>query len=118
MKDKNLPQPILKLLDDHLFLCEDFYSQQNGIQLFGFTEYRHETLSFHCHPNYQNEGPWFDYVLIAWNQDGQDSESSDEDSMAKKLHNPVATENDVTTRNIKLIPAKLICFIKNHRNEM
>lgn len=92
--------------------------QFEGVQLFGFTEHQCETLTFHCHPNYRNEGPWFDYVMIAWEQEEHYENKSDEDSLGEMLTKPVATMNDMEFRNSKLTPAKFICFIKNQNSEM
>jgi len=118
LKQQKLQQPLLKMLVDKMFLTKDLNTQNKGIQLFGYTEYKRGKLTFRCHPNYRNEGPWFDYVLIAWEQEGTESGYSDDDSMEEKLHEPIAMKNILNPSNIKLIPAKLICFIKNHKNEM
>ena len=112
LKQQKLHQPILKLLVDQMFLSEDLNTQTNGIQLFGYTEYRRENFIFRFHPYDRNEGPWFDYVLIAWDQEEQESECSDEDSMDNKLYEPISMENNLRSSNIKVIPAKMICFIK------
>jgi len=118
LKYQKLHQPILKFLVDQMILSEDITTQKNEIQLFGYTEYRCENLAFCSHPNYRNEDPWFDYVLIAWDQEEQETEHSDEDSMEEKLHEPIYLENNLRSSNIKLIPAKLMCFVKKHKNEM
>jgi len=118
LKQEKLQQPLLKMLVEKMFLAEDFNTQNKGIQLFGYTEYKRGKYTFRCHPNYKNEGPWFDYVLIAWEQEETESGYIDDDSMEEKLHEPISMKNNLKPSNIKLIPAKLICFIKNHKNEM
>lgn len=56
--------------------------------------------------------------MIAWDKEGNNEDISDEDSMEETLVEPVTTINDMESRNTRLIPAKLICFIKNYNNEM
>ena len=31
-------------------------------------EYQHKELKFHAHWNYQKEGPWFDWVMVRWEE--------------------------------------------------
>jgi hypothetical protein len=97
---------------------EDIEIQYKGIQIMGFTEYQRETFTFSCHPNFRNEGPWFDYVFIAWDQGDNKFDISDDDSMDEKLVKEDFTDSNTNPKNVSLVPAQLICFIKNHKNEM
>ena len=118
LKHKKLSQSLLNLIVDQIFMPEDIETQYTGIHIKGFTEYQQESFTFWCHPNYRNEGPWFDYVFIAWDQGEKESDGSDDDSMDEKIIKEEITDLHSNPKNLSLVPAQLICFIINHKNEM
>jgi len=105
---------IVTLYFQQLPLC----TQHDGVLIYGYTEYCREGITFRAHPNYRNEGPWYDYVLIAWNQQTADNHTSDNDSMQETLDMPLKTDDHEEIDNIVLIPAKVLCFIKGLNNEI
>ncbi len=86
-----------------------------GIQLCCHTEYSRQGVTFRCHPNYKNEGAWYDYVLIAWDNPNNEKYSNSrrkasQDCIEDILDVPVITQEKETTSNVLLIPAKLLCI--------
>lgn len=92
--------------------------QQEGIHLYGLTEYCREKVTFRAHPNYRNEGPWYDYVLIAWNEQNEEDQVSDNDSMQETLDMSIQTDDDDKIGSVLLIPAKVICFVMDDDKEI
>ena len=43
---------------------------------------------------------------------------SDDDSMDEKIVKEEFTDFHSNPKNVSLVPAQLICFVKNHKNEM
>jgi hypothetical protein len=108
---------LLQLLMLHFFKTLPQSTQMEGIKLTGLTEYCRQGTIFRCHPNYRNEGPWFDYVLIAWqsnivNNKGNHKVDSDDDNMNSRIQQAIKSEP------LALIPAKLICFVQDPEGEM
>lgn len=80
------------------------------------TEYKRHGITFRCHPNYKNEGPWYDYVLVAWDNPSNATYSKEQANMddnREVLDDPVMTEEKDKTSNVLLIPAKIICFVQD-----
>jgi hypothetical protein len=46
------------------FLKENYMSIDNQKTINCCTEYKHNNLLVWCHPSYQGEGPWFDWVSV------------------------------------------------------
>ena len=117
-KGETVLSSILQLIVTLHFKKLPLYTQHLGVHIYGFTEYCREKVTFRAHPNYRNEGPWYDYVLIAWNQQNAVNQYSDNDSMQETLDMPVKTDDHESTSNAVLIPAKVLCFIKGNDNEI
>lgn len=107
-----LPE-LLDIIISLFFQNSSIQDQHEGIKLTGLSEYCREGITFCANSNYKNEGPWFDYVQIALRQDNDDKEVSDKDSIHDKLQLPVLVEGNHNVNSVTLIPAKIICFVKN-----
>ena len=96
------------------FLCLPIKDQYNKLSLFGFTEYRRGDMLFRSHPNYHNDGPWFDHVMVAWDITNEKMKKikskkkkydNDDDSMQDRLISPVLTADNTTTIDVNIVPA-------------
>src|SRR5688572_3071973 len=71
----------------------------------------------------QNEGPWYDYAMFAWEQPAN-SKNTKSGGKAKPdwnrevLHQGVTTESSLLTNNVILIPAKIQCFVEDQHGKM
>ena len=95
--------------------------QKKGIQLHCHTEYTRQGITFRCHPNYKNEGPWYDYALFAWDNPSNAKYSAAQTSFdcnEEVLDEPVISQDRETTSNVLLIPAKILCFVQDHNNNL
>jgi hypothetical protein len=63
----------LSSTEKHLLTCnaavvtfskENYMSINNQKTINCWTEYKHNKLLMRCHPSYQGEGPWFDWVSV------------------------------------------------------
>lgn len=86
-------------------------------------EYNRQGITFRCHPNYKNEGPWYDYALFAWDQPSnakytKSKNKSVTDWNEEVLDVPVTTEDCKNTSNVLLIPGKILCFVKDQNDDM
>ena len=48
------------------FIQQNYMSSENKTKIHCCTEYKCNKLSMRCHPSYQGEGPWFDWVSVAF----------------------------------------------------
>jgi hypothetical protein len=46
------------------FIQNNYMSSEDRITINGCTEYKNSQLMMWCHPSYQGEGPWFDWVSV------------------------------------------------------
>ena len=53
-------------LQSLLFDTLSIQQQCRGLVLQGSTEYNLKGHVFRAHPNYRQEGPWYDYAMITW----------------------------------------------------
>src|SRR6476620_687685 len=66
MKGKVINRQLLKTIRNLFFNTLVFEEQLQGIKVQGLTEYTRQGITFRCHPNYRNEGPWYVYAMVAW----------------------------------------------------
>jgi hypothetical protein len=123
MKGKVIERVLLKTIRNLFFKTLPSKEQQTGIEVQGFTEYTRQGVTFRCHPNYRNEGPWYDYAMFAWEQPlsskiSKSSSKGKTDWNKEVLHQPVITENSIPTNDVLLIPAKILCFVEDHNKNM
>jgi hypothetical protein len=87
--------------------------------VYGLTEYTFNEMTFRAHPCYKNDTPWFDWVMIAWNIPIiiNQSKRKDEDSPDYVELPNTGPNADKTCNTAMLIPAKLICIIKDELDE-
>ena len=62
------------------------------------TTYKRGDKVFRAHPNYQSEGPWYDWVKVEWSDN--DSSDGSEDTSGSSIDSSIT-------------PARLYCFVKN-----
>jgi hypothetical protein len=48
------------------FIQTNYMERENHTTINCCTEYKHNKLLMRCHPSYQGEGPWFDWVNVAF----------------------------------------------------
>ena len=48
------------------FIQQNYMSSENKTKIHCCTEYRCNKLFMRCHPSYQGDGPWFDWVSVAF----------------------------------------------------
>jgi hypothetical protein len=46
------------------FIQNNYMSTENRTTIYCCTEYKHNKLLIRCHPSFQGEGPWFDWVSV------------------------------------------------------
>ena len=80
------------------------HKQRHGLTLNGYTEYNRKGLVFRAHPNYRQEGPWYDYAMITWDLDMSEDSSSG-------VSNGYATDNSYNNCRTILVPAKILGFV-------
>jgi hypothetical protein len=56
----------------------DFDGNPAHNSIFMFTEYIRNDMIFRAHANYRNTGPWHDWVMFRWEQNGDAAEIDDE----------------------------------------
>ncbi len=88
-----------------------------------FTEYTRQVVTFTCHPNHKNEGPWYDYGMFAWEQEsttksGKPKHKGTHDWNKEVFEVPVTTEEFNRTNNVTLIPGKIMSFVSDHKGDM
>ena len=66
MKGKVIDRQLLKTIRNLFFNTLLLEEQLQGIKVQGLTEYTRQGITFRCHPNYRNEGLWYDYAMFAW----------------------------------------------------
>jgi hypothetical protein len=116
-----LPEPLLQAIVHQRFMPLSRAERLIGKYINGFTEYHRNNTIFRAHPNYRNEKPWYDYVMLAWEDDSStqtsdDSSMQDDDSSlatASVLQNSVQLENMNVTKKVNLVPAKIMGFVEN-----
>ena len=123
MKGKMIDRKLLQTIGNLFFKTLPFEQQLQGVKVQGFTEYTRQQVTFRCHPNYRNEGPWYDYAMFAWEQplkskSVKDSIKVTSDWNKEILHQPVTTENSHLTSDVLLIPAQILCFIEDHSGKL
>ena len=117
-KDKGQDEALLKWIVQLFFKPLPMEQQVKGIHLCCHTEYSREEYTFRCHPNYKNEGAWYDYVLVAWDNPNNEKYSTftrkaSLDCNEDLLDVPVTTQEQETTSNVLLIPARILCFVQD-----
>jgi hypothetical protein len=123
MVGKLIDKKLLKTIRNLTFKTLPLEQQLQGIKVQGLTEYTRQQITFRCHPNYRNEGPWYDYAMFAWEQPLNQNitmlgNKGQPDWNKEVLHQPVATENSLLTSDVMLIPAKIHCLIEDHNGKM
>ncbi len=117
-KDKGQDEALLKWIVELFFKPLPLDQQTKGLHLCCHTEYSRQDVTFRCHPNYKNEGAWYDYVLVAWDNPNNKKYSTSRrktslDCNEEFLDVPVITQEKETSSNVLLIPAKLLCFVQD-----
>ena len=123
LRGKEVDKKLLHTIVNLFFHPLSFEQQLQGIKIWGFTEYTRQGITFRCHPNYKNEGPWFDYALIAWEQtvNSKDERSKIQfnvDWNKELLDHPVETENASISNQVVFIPAKILWFVEDQNGKM
>src|SRR5687768_7219286 len=123
MKGKVIDKKLLKTIRNLFFKTLPMEQQLQGIKVHGMTEYTRQQITFRCHPNYRNDGSWYDYAMFAWEQPlnskiNKASNKAEPDWNKEVLHQPVTTGNSLLTSDVMLVPAKIHCFIENHKGQM
>ena len=123
MKGKVVDQHLLKTIRNLFFKILPLEQQLQGIKVHGMTEYTRQWIIFRCHPNYRNEGAWYDYAMFAWEQPTNSKNTKTNakaqiDWNKEVLHQGVTTENSLITNDVILIPAKIQCFVENQHGKM
>ena len=122
-----LDATIVNAVAKQWFLPLSFKERKRGLHVYGYTEYHRDESVFRAHPNYRNEGPWYDYALLTWEQEEEVETSSDNESLdgseedygseqetqasLSVLQEPVQLANRNQSTNVMLIPAQLLCFV-------
>ena len=119
-KGNELNQSILKQITLHFFMNESYQNMIEGVQVFGYTEYNFNGLTYRAHPSYKNESSWFDWVMIAWNIPETNNQSSEQNKEQPEIIALQEQINESTTNNHQamLIPARLVCIIKDWSIEL
>ena len=119
-KGHELTNNLLQLIISHFFLSQTNPIQIQGLCVSGLTEYTHNKATYRAHPLYKNEGPWFDWVLNAWNMPTKNKASTKRDDDSPDHVDLLTTHvnGDVECNLAMLIPAKLICIIKDESYEL
>ena len=118
-KGNQISNSLLKLIVKLFFKTETQQIQLKGMELQGLTKYTCNGITYQAHPNYKNESPWFDWVMVAWvipNNNGPFSSPNENDRDYIDL--PIHNDNQNTIyKKAMLIPAKLICIVEdNNKN--
>ena len=97
--------------------------QLQGIKIYGMTEYTRQQIIFRCHPNYRNEGLWYDYAMFAWEQPTNpkyinSGAKAKPDWNKEVLYQGVTTESSLLTNDVILIPAKIHCFVEDQHGQL
>ena len=66
MKGNEASTTLLHTIVQLFFKTQSYQQQLQGVKVRGYTEYTRKGVTFRCHPNYKNDGPWFDYAMFAW----------------------------------------------------
>lgn len=111
---------LLELITSHFFVKENIENKINGIKVVGLTEYTTKGVTYRAHPCYKNGLAWFDWVLIVWDIPTRTnlSESKNDDCPDYVLLPNHDNENEHNPKSALLIPAKLICIIKDDSNNI
>lgn len=62
-KNKSNDESLFKWMVKLFFKTKTIEEQRQGIKLHGFMEHTRQGTTFRCHPDYKNEGAWYDYGL-------------------------------------------------------
>ena len=115
LKGVTLSQALLQLIVDHCFMSFLLEHQIKGVHVSGMTEYSKDGMTFRCHPCYKNEQPWYDYVMVAWIDEGSIIIN---DTSPESVEIAIKTGKKTVMKRALLIPAKLLCIIKDDDNEV
>jgi hypothetical protein len=116
-----LPEPLLQAIVHQRFMLLSRAERLIGKYINGFTKYHRNNTIFRAHPNYCNEKRWYDYVMLAWEDDSStqtldDSSMQDNDSSlasASVLQNSVQLEKLNVTKKVNLVLAQTMGFVEN-----
>lgn len=114
-----LPSILIKLFEEEYFDPDDLTMEDvRSLQILGFTEYRKNGKQYRSHPDFQGKGPWYDFVVIPWQEKpiiekerkaGQKPKPSDPSSKSSYL-------DDIYPGKGKLVPARLLALFKDPLN--
>ena len=78
-------------------------------------------ITLRCHPNYQNEGPWYDWVLVNFQTDRFFHKANNKkrfDTLKRNKHPGLENEHDPmkhdTMNPDNCVPCKLLAFAERH----
>lgn len=119
-KGRYLSLTLLDLISIHFFHDKPDNVKNEGKNVLILTEYTMNTITYRANPWYKNEGPWFDWVLIAWIVS---STTSAQDALDKNSPEYVFVTNNETPKKKNssraiLIPAKLVCLVEELDGEI
>lgn len=125
-QDYKLPRLLLETIVERYFSPLTNLQRRKGKMVHGFTEYHRSNFIFRAHPKYRNERAWYDFVMLAWENENNsqtesesEDESSDEDSSIgsiSMIQNEVELQNMQVSKNVKLVPAKILGFLETDNN--
>ena len=88
---------------------------RDGITIHGCTEVIRENTTFRAHPSFLNNGPWYDYVMVAWEQNLEDDETN---SVRDQLEEHIFNKDTNTITSSTLCPAELVTFVWINENKI
>lgn len=121
-----LPRLLIETIVKERFSHLSRSLRRKGKMIVGFTEYHRNNSIFRAHPMFRNDKPWYDYVMLAWEEvvtvstpldDATDSDDSSQASVSV-LQNAVELENLKNTKQVKLVPAQILGFIENENMDL
>jgi hypothetical protein len=119
--DREVIEAVKKVLFDPLTKTK----KMRGLNVTCYTLYKQKDKLYRTNPNFRNSGPWYDNVMVNWENPTDTTDDIGSISMSSESSNSsnsdasdsFAEENDsdatgTATKTSKLVPAHLVCFLR------
>ena len=107
------------LHDENSNLVENFLLKQldGTLAVNIYTEANIGGRIFRCHPDYQKEGPWYDWVMVSWEYD-QNDVSYMNTKQAAQFYDPILHSEFAKRRSSKIQPPnEIVSDLSSHSAE-
>ena len=102
-----IPGDALNFIVNEYEPIQESINSEEYIDLKYFSEYKKNNKIFRAHPNYKQEGKWYDWVMIRWEKDLSIEQPAE---LSQQCHLTYSETEEDRKREYLYSPGQILCF--------